>query len=190
MESQVAKITAEAERRGWGLSVVEDRGYSAAKRINRPGLSEALRRLREGEADCLLVAKADRVSRSMHEFTGIMQTAIAEGWSIVVLDLGIDSTTPAGEMMLHNLMSFAHYEARMISERTRDSLRAARQRGTRLGRPVILPDSIARRIVALRASGNSLRAIAAELNDQEVATAQGGTKWHASTVNAVLHRVT
>lgn len=189
IEAQLDKISAEADRRGWTLSVVEDRGYSAAKGIKRPGLIEALRRLREVEADCLLVAKADRVSRSMHEFTGIMQTAVAEGWSIVVLDLGIDSTTAAGEMMLHNLMSFSHYEGRMISERTKVALQAAKNRGTVLGRPVTLSDSIARHIVALRASGKSLRAIADELNAKDVPTAQGGSRWFASTVNSVLHRV-
>ena len=73
----------------------------------------------------------------------------------------------------------------MIGQRTRDALRAARARGTVLGRPRVLPDSVVARILAEREAGLSYRAIAKRLTDEGIPTAQGGSEWKPST----LHRV-
>lgn len=92
-------------------------------------------------------------------------------------------------MMANVLATFAQYERRLIGERTKDALVAAKARGTRLGRPrCALPDAVARRISSLRASGESLWAIAGRFNTEQVPTAQGGARWHASTVRSVLQR--
>lgn len=62
--AQRAAIQAEADRRGWAVDWIEDAGYSA-RSMKRPGISDALARLRRGEADTLVVAKMDRLSRSL-----------------------------------------------------------------------------------------------------------------------------
>ena len=70
LDAQREAITAEAQRRGWDLiAIVEDRGYSA-KDLKRPGIQKALAQLEAGEADALVTAKVDRLSRSTLDFAG------------------------------------------------------------------------------------------------------------------------
>src|SRR5262245_34629612 len=72
IEAQRAAILAECRRRGWELvQTIEDRGYSA-RDLRRPGIQGALETLERGKASALVVAKLDRLSRSVHDFTGLM----------------------------------------------------------------------------------------------------------------------
>jgi DNA invertase Pin-like site-specific DNA recombinase len=114
-----------------------------------------------------------------------MERSQREGWSIVALDLGIDTSTAAGEMMSNVMASFAQFERRLISERTSAALQQARKRGQRLGRPVITPEPIRRRIAREKAKGRTLQAIADRLNGDEIKTASG-KPWGTSSVQKVL----
>src|SRR5437763_13802230 len=92
--------------------------------------------------------------------------------------------------MLANVLAvFAQFERRLIGQRTRDALAVRRTQGVVLGRPVALARADAAQIQALRDQGLSLRRIADELNRTETRTAQGGRRWYASTVAAVLGRL-
>jgi DNA invertase Pin-like site-specific DNA recombinase len=137
-----------------------------------------------------MVAKLDRLTRSMLDFATLMAAAQRERWALVALDLGVDTSTPSGEMMANVLASFAQFERRLIGQRTREGLAAARAKGVRLGNPRLqrTPDSVRRRILALRAEGVSFHAIADELNRRRVPTAQGGRRWYAMSVRAVTLR--
>ena len=186
LAAQRAAILAECQRRGWQLvDVVEDRGYSA-KDLRRPGIRAALDELRRGEAQGLVVAKLDRLSRSMLDFTAIMTTAQRESWALVALDCAVDTTTPAGEAMANVLATFAQFERRLIGQRTREALAAKRAQGVRLGRPRSLPPRTVRRIRRERDQGAPLARIADALNADRVPTAHGGECWYPSTVRAVL----
>lgn len=88
-----------------------------------------------GEAQALVVAKLDRLSRSLLDFAALMERAEAEGWAVITLDLGVDTSTPAGEMLVSVLASFAQYERRLIGQRTREGLAQKRAQGVQLGRP-------------------------------------------------------
>jgi DNA invertase Pin-like site-specific DNA recombinase len=186
LEAQRAAITAEAQRRGWTIvETIEDAGYSA-KDLRRPGIKRALEELERGRADGLVVAKLDRLSRSMIDFTALMARAAKENWALVALDCAVDTSTPAGEAMAHMLGTFAQFERRLIGQRTREALAQKRAEGVRLGRPRELPAQVRSRIKRRRKAGKSLAAIAEELNRDGVSTAHGGAKWHPSTVRAVL----
>src|SRR5262245_61174449 len=101
MEAQRRAIAAECKRRGWELvETIEDAGYSA-KDLKRPGMQEALRALEAGEAKALVVAKLDRLSRSMLDFAALMATAQKQSWVLVALDCAVDTSTPAGQAMAH-----------------------------------------------------------------------------------------
>ena len=192
LEAQRGAILAECERRGWELvELIEDAGYSA-KDLKRPGVQEALRALESGEATALVVAKLDRLSRSMIDFTRIMAEAQKQGWALVALDCAVDTTTPAGEAMAHMLATFAQFERRLISQRTREALAIKKAEGVRLGRRRSMPEELRERIRRMHAAGESLAAIARTLTTERVPTAQGGLRWYPSTVRAVLrseHRV-
>jgi len=189
IEAQRSAILGEAKRRGWTiLSVVEDAGYSG-KDMRRPGVQEALSVLADGGADALVVAKLDRLSRSMLDFAALMNAAQKQGWALVALDLGVDTSTPSGEMMANVLATFAQFERRLISQRTKEALAAKRAAGVRLGRPSTLPRQVERRILRERRAGRTLAEIADRLNAAGVATAQGGRRWYPATVRAVLRRL-
>ena len=97
LEAQRHTIATEAERRGWDVEYFADEGASG-KYING-NLREALHLLASGQGDGLIVAKLDRLARSVVHADNIIQDAQAQGWSLVVLDLNLDLTTAAGRMI-------------------------------------------------------------------------------------------
>jgi DNA invertase Pin-like site-specific DNA recombinase len=108
---------------------------------------------------------------------------------LVILDLGVDTTTPSGEMVANVMATFAQFERRLIGQRTKDALAVKKREGVRLGRPIAVDKTISKRIVRERRQGKSLRVIAEGRNEDNVGTAHGGDKWHASTLKAVLERI-
>ncbi len=186
LEAQRAAVERECERRGWQIiEVIEDAGFSA-KDLKRPGVRAALEELERGRADALVVAKLDRLSRSMLDFTGLMAKAQKQGWALVALDCAVDTTTPAGEAMAHVLATFAQFERRLIGQRTREALAVKRKQGIRLGRPQSISPKLARRIRSMRRRGMTLRAICDKLNAEGVPTPRGGAAWRPTSLRAVL----
>lgn len=186
LEAQRATIRRECERRGWQVvDVIEDAGFSA-KDLRRPGVRTALEELERGRADALVVAKLDRLSRSMLDFTAVMAKAQKEGWALVALDCAVDTTTPAGEAMAHVLATFAQFERRLIGQRTREALAIKKKQGVRLGRPQAIPPRLARRIRTMRSRGLTLAAICDKLNGEGVPTPHGGSMWRPTSLRSVL----
>lgn len=181
LEWQESVIRAEVERRGWELVEVRTDVASGKSMRRRDELGRTLRDLRDGDADALVVAKLDRLSRSVLDFANLMETAHKEDWSLVVLDLAVDTTTTNGKLIAHIMIALAQWERELIGDRTRAGLQAVRARGTKLGRkPGVTPETH-RLIRVLRTSGKSWQGIADTLASEGIATAQGG-RWHASTV--------
>lgn len=179
-------VAQEAERRGWSnVEFVADEGYSA-KSLARPGIADALQRLGKGQAGVLVVSKLDRLSRSLLDFAGLMDRAKREGWRLVVLDLAIDTTTASGALMANVMASFAEYERRLIADRTSAALQAKKAQGHRLGRPRTTSDAVLMRVQQERSDGFSLRAIAERLNAENIPRPQGGKRWYASSVAALV----
>lgn len=186
LDAQRTAITAECGRRTWSLGTIATEVASGKSTTKRPELAAVLDALDRGEADVLIVSKLDRLARSVLDFARVMQRAERQGWAVVALDANVDTTTAQGILMTHVLAAFAEYERRLIGDRTRAALAAKKAQGFRLGRPVLLPDDVRARVLASRAGGASLRAIADELNADAVPTAQGGKRWYASSVKSVL----
>lgn len=186
LAAQRATIDAECARRGWTLvAVFEDAGVSGKSLDGRPQLAEALHAVESGQAAALVVAKLDRLSRSVHDASGLLDRAQRAGWSLVAADLGVDTSTPAGEAMASVMATFGQLERKLIGGRTRDALAAKRAAGVRLGRPATLPDAVVTRIVVEHGRGTSWSALARGLNEDEVPTAQGGARWYPATVRKV-----
>ena len=95
-------------------------------------------------------------------------------------------TTPAGEAMANMLATFAQFERRLISQRTKEALAVKKAQGVRIGRPAVVPRAVVSRMRRERAKGLSYRAIADKLNADHVPTAQGGRCWYAGTVRYAL----
>jgi DNA invertase Pin-like site-specific DNA recombinase len=98
---------------------------------NREGLDLALASIGQGER--LVVWKLDRLGRSIPHVMSIVADLHNRGASLISLTENFDTGTEAGELYSTILALFAHIERRMISQRTRAGLRAAKERGVRLG---------------------------------------------------------
>ena len=186
LEAQRATITSECHRRGWELvAMYEDAGSSAKTIARRPGAVAALEALERGEAAALVVAKLDRATRSTVDAAQLLERAQRGGWSLVALDLGVDTTTPAGELVANVMAAVAQWERRAIGARTKEALAAKRAQGVRLGRPRVVPRRVVTRITKARRAGQGWSAIARTLEADGVPTAHGGSRWHPSTVRAI-----
>jgi DNA invertase Pin-like site-specific DNA recombinase len=185
-DAQREQLQVEADRRGWTLDWAEDNGKSGTSMNGRTGLTYALDLLARGRADGLVVTKLDRLARSVVDFGTVLRLADTQGWSLVVLDLGVDMTTVTGRFVAQLMANVAEWEAGMIAQRTREGLAVTRAKGTRLGRQSTLPAAVVDRIRTEREAGQTLQSIADGLNDDQVPTGQGGSRWRPSSVRAVL----
>ena len=166
------------------MATYEDAGVSGRSINGRAALLAALEELETGRATTLVVARLDRLSRSLLDFAGLMDRARRRGWSLVALDLGVDTTSPNGPLIANVMASFAQFERELIGQRTKEALAEKRRSGVRLGRPPVLPMAIRTRIRSMRQRHETLSGIANVLNREGVPTAHGG-RWHATTIRRV-----
>lgn len=170
-------------------------GKGADALAKRPQLAVALAEARRH--DCpVIVAKLDRLSRDVAFISALM----AKRTPFIVAELGAD----VSPFMLHIYAAVAEQERAMISQRTKDALAAVKARGVKLGNPDIAraqeKASEARTAQAgafaanvlpiireIRATGASLRQVAAALNARGISTVRGGT-WAATQVRDILNR--
>lgn len=188
LDAQRDTIDDQATRRGWTVEHFADEGVSG-KSIG-PKLQEVLQLLASGQGDGLVVAKLDRLSRSIVNASNIIEAAQRQGWSLVILDLGVDLTTAVGRMQAMMLVNFAQYERELISERTKSALAAKKRRGEPIGRPRVATPSVVRRIVKLRKAGNTYDAIASTLTREKVLSPLGKPSWQPSTVRRIYNSAT
>jgi len=184
VDAQTERLYEEAERRGYDIKVIADAGYSG-RTDNRPGLQEALRMLKRHEADGLMVARLDRLARSVQHFTSFIATAQRQGWSVVVLDFDLDTSTPNGRLVAHILAAVAQWESEMIGQRTREGMAEAKAQGARFGAERKVDADTVAHILAECGKGNSFRLVAQDLDAAGVPTPGGGKRWYASTVRGI-----
>jgi DNA invertase Pin-like site-specific DNA recombinase len=144
-----------------------------------------MERVGRGEVAGIVVAKLDRLSRSVVDFGRILAWLDDAGGVLVALDLGVDTSTPGGRLVANVLASVAEWEADTISSRTASALSAKRERGEAISRAAV-PDEVATRIRMLRDEGLTYRAICERLNADGVPTARGAAEWSVSAVQRSL----
>jgi DNA invertase Pin-like site-specific DNA recombinase len=112
LEAQRAAILAVGEQRGWTLLRFERDAASGCSRHKRPGLDAALASCRSDDADGIVAAKLDRLSRSMIDFAQLVEESQRRGYTVVMLDPAIDLTTPNGHLVAGVLAQVAQWEER------------------------------------------------------------------------------
>ncbi len=131
---QLIALVAYAKSRGFKVADKYVDVASGAKE-RRPALDRMLADARRRRLDAIACVKLDRLARSVRHLTNMATEFEALDVSLMVLDQGIDTTTPAGRLLFHTLAAIAEFERDLIRERTRAGMMAARKRGKRLGRP-------------------------------------------------------
>lgn len=187
LDAQAELIGQAATMRPWEvLEIVRDAG--SGKDLDRGTLYAALERLAKGEADALVVAKLDRLTRSLVDFSMLLQWFEDAGKALIALDFDLDTSTPTGELVAHIIMAVAQWERRAIGARTKDALAAIRASGRAINPGAVSDDvELAELVRMLRHDdGLSLDAIAAKLNEDGVPTVRGGTIWRKSALVTML----
>jgi len=149
------------------------REKASGGRWDRPELHRPLDQLRKG--DVLVVWKLDRLSRSLRDVLTIMERLGESGAGFRSLTEAIDTTTPAGRMMMQMVGAFAEFERAMLKERTKAGLDAAREEGRIGGRRPKLSDQQQSEIRKMVSKGDKTAADAARL-----------FKVHPATVSRLL----
>lgn len=187
LKAQTAAIQAACEQRGWELVEVREEVKSGKRADNRPVLRDVLAALRRGEAEAVVVAKLDRLSRSVVDAGRLLEEARKRGFNIVALDLGLDLSTPTGELVANVLAAVAQWERRMIGQRTSEALQVKIAAGWKSPAwEARVPRATRRRIVKMAEAGMSQRAITDRLNADGVLAV--GRRWHRGTVIRVLRQ--
>jgi len=179
--------TAEALEVGGEFIEVETRkGADALDK--RPQLAHALRQAKKLMAP-IVVSKLDRLSRDVHFISGLMTKRVP--FIVAALGKNVDP------FMLHIYAALAEKERSMISERTRDALAKAKQRGVVLGNPNVgkmNTEAAAARDAKLKPILEAMwempyREIAQELTNRKIPTPRGGDLWNAMTVMRAMKRL-
>jgi DNA invertase Pin-like site-specific DNA recombinase len=176
----------------------------------RQGLMDVLALAKKGQVNRIIIAKLDRLTRSVMDLGEILTILDKAGVSLAsATETWMDTGSAAGRMILNIITSVAQWEREAIGERTRAVLQFKREHRqvynhiaygfravgvARQGRkaagqrlePVPEEQAVIKRMLALRKKGATLRAIADELNAKKVPTKIKGGKWHASSVANAL----
>ena len=188
LDAQRRAIEAKVASKGWQMMRIA-KDVASGKSLNgRHDLKAALAELKAHKADALVVAKLDRLSRSVPDFGSLLETARKQGWHVVMLDLELDTSTPMGEFAANMMMAVAQWERRIIGVRTKEALAELRAQGVRLGRERMIRPAIERRIRSMRERGLSYEVIAGRLTDGGIATPTGRSVWSWQTVAQVVNR--
>ena len=129
------------------IRVFED--VMSGKRFDRPGLNALMDFAREGDKLC--VVRLDRLGRSLRELLEIAETLKGLGIALCSLEENLDTSTATGELIFHVFASLAQFERRLISERTRDGILAAKAKGKMPGRPALEANKIQAAFALIRA---------------------------------------
>lgn len=197
LEAQQAAVNAYLNGGDWKL-IAEFRevetGKGADPLAKRPQLRAALKACRDHGAT-LIIAKLDRLARNVHFVSGLMESKV----KFVACDM-----PEANELTIHIMAAFAEHEAKRISQRTKDALAVAKERGVVLGRTGVAnlrPNIEERRRAAdtfaeklrptfesMRARGLSQRGMVEELNSIGVPAPKGGS-WQLTQVQRTISRL-
>lgn len=181
------KTLIRAACRHHGLSLLRiDEDILSGSTMKRPGLQRALADCRDGTASGIVVAKLDRLSRSLVDFATLLEEARARPFNVIALDLGLDLDTPHGEFVASVLAAAAQWERRVNGARTRAGMAERRAQGVHIGRPPSIPDDVRTWIRDAYGAGANLAQITDSLNIYNVPTARGGALWRSSTVKKVV----
>lgn len=124
---------------GWILrpEIYDDGGFSGGN-MDRPALKRLMAEIEAGRIDVVVVYKVDRLTRSLPDFSKIVEVLDKAGASFVSVTQAFNTTTSMGRLTLNVLLSFAQFEREVTGERIRDKIAASKKKGLWMGgRPVL-----------------------------------------------------
>jgi DNA invertase Pin-like site-specific DNA recombinase len=202
LEAQEAKIRAMATVQSAELLDVIVDGGESAKSLNRPGLQRLLDLINAGKVEAVIVAKLDRLTRSVKDLCGLLELFEKRKVALVSVAESLDTGSAAGRLVITIMAAVSQWEREAIGERTRDALCHKRGKGERVGdiefgyrlaadevhiEPDLGEQAALAAIRKLRSGGHSLRAVAGALNTSGHRTRRG-TEWRLESVVRAINQ--
>jgi site-specific DNA recombinase len=199
LDAQIEKVRAMAIVQGAELlDVIVDAGQSA-KSLDRPGMARLLKLVDARGVDCVIIAKLDRITRSVKDLAELLDRFNRRDVSLVSVADSLDTRTAAGRLVLNIMVSVSQWEREAIAERTKDAMAHLKATGARVGNIAFgfqlgadgqlvtnqAEQNIIVKVRELQNAGYSLRQIAEELNRQGFVTRRGSA-WRHEYVAAIL----
>ena len=132
-EACAAYILSQASE-GWSaLPEIYDDGGLSGGTLDRPALQRLLREIAAGRVDTVVVYKVDRLTRSLLDFSKLVEAFDTAGTSFVSVTQSFNTTTSMGRLTLNMLLSFAQFEREVTAERIRDKIAASKAKGMWMG---------------------------------------------------------
>ena len=132
-EACAAYILSQASE-GWSqLHEIYDDGGLSGGTLDRPALQRLLREVAAGRVDTVVVYKVDRLTRSLLDFSKLVEAFDTAGTSFVSVTQSFNTTTSMGRLTLNMLLSFAQFEREVTAERIRDKIAASKAKGMWMG---------------------------------------------------------
>ena len=135
-DNQMIRLREIAQNRGYEV-FDEYVDIASGRNANRPNLDRMMKDAKQHRFDKIIAVKLDRIARSVTNLNNLMNDLYAWNIGIEFIDQPIDTTTPAGKMILTILGAMAEFERELIVERTNDGLKRARKEGKTLGRKTV-----------------------------------------------------
>jgi site-specific DNA recombinase len=137
----------------------DDGGYSGGT-LDRPALKQILRDIEDGKLDVMVVYKIDRLSRSLMDFTRLVEVFDRKSVTFVSVTQSFNTTTSMGRLTLNVLLSFAQFEREVTGERIRDKFAASKKKGIWMGgNPPLGYDVADRKLVVNQPEAETVRLI-------------------------------
>ncbi|MCY7279125.1 MAG: recombinase family protein [Phormidesmis sp. CAN_BIN44] len=202
LEDQKSRVLSYAHAMGHEIVEIYSE-VGSGKNDERPEFQKAIAALKDGRADGIIAIKIDRLGRNVRDVLTLVDEVLTPlEKTMIVLDLGIDTATPAGRMVLTMMAAMAEMERSVILERTKRGRQAkADAGGYAYGSPQFGQKSVDRELVKdeaeqavieiirkHRRSGKSPQAIADYLTSNNYPTKRGGM-WQHTTVRGIIKRL-
>jgi len=200
LEAQAEKVRAMALVQGAELVDLIVDGGESAKSLERPGMTRLLALVDSRAVDAVIVAKLDRLTRSVKDLAELLERLQRRGVALVSVAESLDTASAAGRLVLNIMTAVSQWEREAIGERTRDALHHKWSNGERVGTVPygwrLAADGLhleadpgeagtLSHIRGLKAAGLTTRQIAGELNGQGFTTRRG-TAWRFQYVAEAL----
>ena len=203
LEAQAEKIRAMAVVHNAELLDIIVDGGESAKSLNRPGMARLLALVDAGEVQTVIIAKLDRLTRSVKDLCTLLERFTRRGVALVSVAESLDTGSAAGRLVLNIMTAVSQWEREAIGERTRDAMSHKRTNGERVGNiqfgyrlgadgkhvePDPAEQAVLEEIAAICGnSGHTLRGIAAALNHRALRTRRGSA-WRLEHVARILNQ--
>src|SRR5262249_44120528 len=202
LEAQEAKIRAMATVQGAEIAELIVDGGESAKNLKRPGMERVLALVDNRQIDAVIVAKLDRLTRSVKDLCALLELFEKRGVALVSVAESLDTSSAAGRLVITIMAAVSQWEREAIGERTRDAMRHKKSNGERVGNIAYgyrlaadgehleldpQEQAVLSTIRELRAKRCTLRGIAAELNRRGLCTRRGSA-WRLESVARTIGR--